>query len=573
MSQVPITPELMYRLLVQSVKDYAIYLLDADGVVLNWNAGAERAKGYTAAEIVGRSYACFYSEADRRNGLPRRNLELARQNGHLAMEGWRYRKDGSAFWASVALDAIYDDDCNFVGFAKVTRDLTEQRASEQRFKHQSLHDGLTGIANRAGLVERLETQFPQIVYGSRIALHYIDLDRFKPVNDTFGHLVGDNVLREVACRLEVLAGPGAIVGRLGGDEFAVLQFGSPADQAVADMAEAIIAAMNQPIPIGTKTANIGASVGVAIAPADGSEIADLFRSADLALYRAKHDGRGCVRFFDATMNEQALARSVLELKLRHAVEAGDFHLAYQPVVDACGGTVIGYEALLRWVDQTGTHVSPAEFVPVAEGLGLMPKLGEWVLRTACHEAAAWPLPLSIAVNLSATQLRDDGLADLVTSILATTGLPAERLELEITETAVLTDLDRVSVTLKRLRDIGVRVALDDFGTGFSSLALVRALPLTRIKIDRSFVADLEAQDASAAVVQSVVTLGRGYGLAITAEGVETERQRDVLLAYGCDTHQGYLYGKPGRVGTANLSSFLRSARAADSVEAAVSAFG
>ncbi|WP_062017974.1 bifunctional diguanylate cyclase/phosphodiesterase [Aureimonas sp. AU4] len=557
MSEVPITPELMYRLLVQSVKDYAIYLLDADGVVLNWNAGAERAKGYTAAEIVGRNYACFYSEQDRANGLPRLNLELARQNGHHAMEGWRYRKDGSAFWAGIALDAIYDDDRRFVGFAKVTRDLTEQRASEQRFRHQSLHDSLTGIANRMGLVERLEAQFPEIVYGSRIALHYIDLDRFKPVNDVFGHLVGDDVLREVARRLEALAGPAAFVGRLGGDEFAIVQLGSPDGAAVADMANAIVAALNRPIQIGTKTANIGASVGVAIAPGDGSEIPDLFRSADLALYRAKHDGRNCVRFFDASMNQQALARSVLELKLRHAVDAGDFHLAYQPIVDGRSGGVTGYEALLRWVDQTGTHVSPAEFVPIAEELGLMPKLGEWVLRTACREAATWPSPLTVAVNLSATQLGDEGLADLVTSILTTTGLPAERLELEITETAVLTDLDRASATLKRLRDIGVAIALDDFGTGFSSLALVRALPLTRIKIDRSFVSDLDGHDASTAVIQCVVALCRGYGLATTAEGIETERQRDVLLACGCDTHQGYLYGRPGTVVAATAAPLPR----------------
>lgn len=547
MPNVPITPELMYRLLVHGVKDYAIYLLDADGVVLNWNAGAERAKGYTAAEIVGRNYACFYSEQDRASGLPQRNLELTRQNGHLAMEGWRYRKDGSAFWASVDLDAIYDDDRNFVGFAKVTRDLTEQRASEQRFKHQSLHDALTGIANRAGLVERLEAQFPQIVYGSRIALHYVDLDRFKPVNDTFGHLVGDDVLREVARRLATVAGADAVVGRLGGDEFAVLQFGSPGDQAVADMAEAIVTTLNRPMQIGEKTANIGASVGVAIAPNDGVDISDLFRSADLALYRAKRDGRNCVRFFDASMNQQALARSILELKLRRAVEADDFHLAYQPVVDGRSGTVIGYEALLRWIDQTGRHVSPADFVPVAEEIGLMPRLGEWVLRTACREAAAWALPLTVAVNLSATQLADEDLAELVTSILETTCLPAERLELEITETAVLTDLDRATATLKRLRTMGVGVALDDFGTGFSSLALARALPLTRIKIDRSFIADLEAQDTSAAVVECVVALCRGYGLSTTAEGIETERQRNVLLACGCDTHQGYLYGRPSAV--------------------------
>ncbi len=541
------TSELMYRLLVQSVKDYAIYLLDADGTVLNWNAGAERATGYSAEEIVGQNYECFHSEKDRMQGVPQRNLEITRRNGHFTSDGWRHRKDGSAFWAGVALNTILDEDGAFVGFAKITHDLTDQRRSDQRFRHQALHDGLTDIPNRLGLSERLEMQFPQIVYGSRIALHSIDLDRFKPINDTFGHRIGDEALCEVARRLSALAGPHGIAGRMGGDEFALLQFNSPTQDEVRAMANAIVAALSRPIQIGGITATIGASVGVAIAPENGTDIPDLFRSADQALYRAKNAGRNCVRFFDASMNEAALARSLLELKLRHAAAACDFHLAYQPIVDGRSGALLGYEALLRWVDQTGNAVSPAEFVPVAEELGLMPQIGEWVLRTACREAATWPPHLTLAVNLSATQLRGENLAGLVTSVLSDTGLAARRLELEITETAILEDLERASETLGALRLLGVGIALDDFGTGFSSLALVRALPLTRIKIDRSFVADLDREHGSDAVVKSVVTLCEGYGLSTVAEGIETERQREALLACGCVTHQGYLYGRPGAV--------------------------
>lgn len=539
-----IAPDLMYRLLVQGVKDYAIYLLDKTGRVMNWNAGAERAKGYAAEEIVGRNYECFYSHEDRAKGVPRRNLDLALRNGHLTTEGWRYRKDGTSFWAQVALDAIYGDDGDFVGFAKVTRDLTEQRETARRFEHQATHDALTGIANRAGLVDQLETQLPQIVYGSRIAVHYVDLDRFKPVNDTFGHHVGDEVLREVARRLQSVAGPSSVIGRLGGDEFAVLQFGSPSREEIVALADAIVDSIAQPFVVGSKTANIGASVGVAVAPDDATSLQSIMRNADLALYAAKSEGRNCTRFFQAWMNEDALSRSLLELKLRHAVDAQDFELAYQPIVDGIEDRTIGFEALLRWSDQTGQMISPAVFVPVAEELGLMLRLGEWVLRTACTEAARWQSELIIAVNLSATQLKDPELANLVTRILSETGLPPHRLELEITETAILHDLPSARKTLAHLRELGIQIALDDFGTGFSSLSLVRELPLTRIKIDRSFVTDIDGETHSTAVVESVLALCRGYGLASTAEGVETERQRDGLLASGCRDLQGYLFGRP-----------------------------
>lgn len=306
-----IEPGLMYRLLVEGVKDYAIYMLDENGVVLNWNAGAERAKGYTAEEIVGRNYDCFYSAQDRADGVPSRNLERALREEHYATEGWRYRKDGTTFWASVALDAIYDEAGGFVGFAKVTRDLTEQREATRRFEHQALHDSLTGVLNRAGVSETLQVRLPQTGQGSRIALHYIDLDRFKPVNDTFGHEGGDIVLQQVAARLLLLAETGSIVGRLGGDEFVVLQLGSPDDAAVKAMGEAILDSLALPIQITEKSVSIGASIGIAIAPSDGNEVMELMRNADLALYHAKKDGRGCLRFFDPAMSEQAFARSLL----------------------------------------------------------------------------------------------------------------------------------------------------------------------------------------------------------------------------------------------------------------------
>ncbi|RYY10424.1 MAG: diguanylate cyclase, partial [Alphaproteobacteria bacterium] len=287
-----IAPEIMYKLLVQGVKDYAIYMLNPDGVVLNWNAGAERNKGYAASEIVGQNYACFYSSDDRARGIPRRNLEIALRAGHLTTEGFRYRKDGSAFWASVAIDPIHDDEGELVGFAKITRDLTEQRESARLLAHQNRHDALTGILNRTGLIDELDEQLPQIVYGSAVAVHYLDLDRFKHVNDSFGHPVGDAVLREAARRLEQAVGAAGCVGRLGGDEFAVLQFGGPSLAAVESLATQIVQTLGEPFTVDGTTSVIGASVGIAYAPLHGADAATLFRNADLALYRAKEEGRG-----------------------------------------------------------------------------------------------------------------------------------------------------------------------------------------------------------------------------------------------------------------------------------------
>lgn len=543
MSSQKIHPDLMYRLLVQGVNDYAIYLLDKDGIVLNWNTGAERAKGYSANEIIGRNYDCFYSPEDRASGVPQRNLELTLQRGHYATQGWRYRKDGTAFWASVALDAIYDDGV-FLGFAKVTRDLTEQRASAKRLEYQALHDTLTDLPNRAALTARLERELPKVIYGSRIALHYIDLDRFKPVNDSFGHHVGDEVLREVARRLMALAGSTNHVSRIGGDEFALLQLGSPSPNCVTAMAGDIIAVLNEAFQFGDNTVNIGASVGVATAPNDGVRLAILLRNADLALYSAKASGRNRACFYASSLGEAMLARRILEENLRGAVEAKDFTLVYQPIVNGATGCRIGFEALLRWVDRTGRQVPPSDFIPIAEELGLMADLGRWVLRAACQEAVSWADGGTIAVNLSATQLSDPNLPDIVGDALTETGLSPERLELEITETAVLGNRDVARGLLQQLREIGVGIALDDFGTGFSSLSLVRELPLTRIKIDRSFVADIDGTMRSVAVIKAVVALAQGYDLALTGEGIETEEQRDTLLAHGCGDLQGYLLGRP-----------------------------
>ncbi|MBE7184626.1 MAG: EAL domain-containing protein [Methylobacterium mesophilicum] len=536
--------DLMYRLLVQGVKDYAIYLLDGDGRVMNWNAGAERAKGYKAAEIVGCNYASFFTEGDRAKGLPARNLATARRTGHFSGEGWRIRKNGERFWASVAIDAVHDEAGEFVGFAKITRDLSEQRDAERRLVHVANHDPLTGLANRAFFNRTLEDQLPQIFYGASMAVHYIDLDRFKPVNDTFGHGAGDDLLEQVARRIEALVEPGDVIARLGGDEFALMQLSAGTRDAAANMASRIVAELGRPFRVGKSRVSVGATIGIAMVPESGHSANEALRNADLALYEAKQQGRGRFCFYDEEIGQRALAKRVLELRLRHAVATESFALHYQPIVDGGSERIVAFEALLRWKDQGGDFVSPNEFIPFAENLGLMSEIGAWVLRAACRDAAGWPEHIAVSVNISATQLRDRAFVETVSHALLQSGLAASRLELELTETAILSDIESAAEILGQLRRMGVMIALDDFGTGFSSLSLVERLPLTRLKIDQSFVQQMDGSKRSAAVIRAVTSLCKGFGLATTAEGVETSEQRALLVNEGCEGLQGYFFGRP-----------------------------
>ena len=547
MDRTGITDDLMYRLLVSSVKDYAIYLLDEDGFILNWNAGAEHIKGYSADEIVGKNYSCFFSDDDRRRGVPWDNLETAKRLGHFADEGWRYRKDHSAFWASVVIDPVYDLAGSLLGFAKVTRDLTEQQEANRRFEHQARHDSLTGIYNRRGIREKLEEQLPQVAYGSRIAVHYLDLDRFKAINDNLGHEGGDEVLKSATRRFQAVLGQNGVLGRLGGDEFIALQFGSPTLDAIKLTANALVAAMEEPVPVAGKLAKVGVSVGTAIAPFHGYDIDLILRRADLALYQAKRDGRSCARQYSDEMDMLARARTVLELDVREAVDRRLFYLDYQPIINAVDGEVAGYEALLRWRTATGQMVPPSVFIPVVEDLGLIFALGEWVLRSACSEAMRWSHNIYVSVNVSTAQLTDPTFVGIVDEILSDTGLAPERLELEITESMVLDNVVIAEGILRTLRNHGIGIALDDFGTGFSSLSLVKKLPLTRIKIDKSFVDQIGDDGKSTAVIDAVLALCDGHGLSTTAEGVENSNQQYILTAKGCDSLQGYLFGKPGPV--------------------------
>ncbi len=406
-------------------------------------------------------------------------------------------------------------------------------------------DPLTGLANRVAFGAHLAESLGRLRRGDEaLAVLYVDLDRFKLVNDTLGHPVGDALLRQVADRLRAACRSSDVVARLGGDEFAIIQAASGQPQAAQSLSRRLIALVSRPYEVDGHTLNVGASVGVALAPVDGDDPATLLKNADLALYRAKADGRGCARFFEPEMDRRMQARRTLEVDLRRALLKREFELVYQPQVSLPARDLVGFEALIRWRHPERGVVSPNEFIPLVEEIGLMDAVGEWVLRTATAAAASWSKPVWVAVNLSPRQFRTGRLAGTITSALAASGLAPQRLELEITESTLLEDSESVLGVLNAVRALGVRVSMDDFGTGYSSLSHLQRFPFDKIKIDQSFVRTMVADADSRAIVRAVATLGASLGMRTTAEGVETAEELACVGAEGCTDVQGYLTGRP-----------------------------
>ncbi|MGA4552187.1 putative bifunctional diguanylate cyclase/phosphodiesterase [Methylorubrum aminovorans] len=430
------------------------------------------------------------------------------------------------------------------GFVAIFEEVTERWNAEARIAHMARHDAVTELPNRVLLRERIEGAIIQARRDTGFAVLCLDLDNFKQVNDTLGHAVGDELLRAVAHRLRACLREVDIVARLGGDEFAVIQAAveTPAD--AATLAKRILDVVSAPYALTHHSVTIGVSIGIALAPSDGLEPERLMQCADVALYRAKGDGRGVFRFFEAEMDARLQARRSLELDLRAAFEAEVFDLHYQPIYDLSQERICGFEALLRWTHPTRGRVSPAEFVPLAEEIGLIVPLGEWVLRRACREAARWPEGLKVAVNVSAAQFTSSALIGTVKEALAESKLPARRLELEITESVLLVNGSATVAILHGLRDLGVRIAMDDFGTGYSSLSYLRSFPFDKMKVDQSFTRDLTVEQGSGFIVRAVVSLASSLGMTTTAEGVETPEQLAWLREEGCDEVQGYLFSPP-----------------------------
>ncbi|MBH3455750.1 EAL domain-containing protein [Pseudomonas monteilii] len=678
-------PDIMYRLLIQSVVDYAIYLLTPEGIVANWNPGAQRAKGYHADEIVGQHYSLFYTDAERAAGLPALNLEQARSTGRFEEVGSRLRKDGTAFHAHVVIEAVHDDAGQLVGFAKVTRDISERHHQEQellkakelaeqysqemtklsqfldsvianipasvivqdlesqrillanqqaerlfggpgrsmigqlpgdclapaaagyleqqlargarstkghaaetrvdtargprtlrsrtllsqnregqadyvlfvaedateelaahaQIHHMAHHDALTGLPNRTLFNERLRQALVRGSENAKLtAALCLDLDNFKNINDSLGHAFGDKLLRELGKRLRRELREHDTLARLGGDEFAVVLTGLDGRDAACNTAQRLINAICPPFQIEGHQFTVGVSIGIAIAPDDNDQAEQLLGYADMALYEAKRNGRNRYECFDVELDVAARQRRLVETDLRTALHLGQLQLHYQPVVDQQTSSVTGYEALLRWEHPTRGMVMPMDFIPIAEETGLIHELGTRALNLACQEAASWDSEQTVSVNLSAVQFKNGNLVHIVALALADSGLPPQRLELEITESVLLGNSEENVRTLRALKDLGVSISLDDFGTGYSSLGYLQSFPFDRIKIDKSFVHDMCDSREAMSIIRAITDLSNSLMIKTTAEGVESEEQMRRLAAEGCSHFQGYLYGRP-----------------------------
>jgi diguanylate cyclase (GGDEF)-like protein len=429
------------------------------------------------------------------------------------------------------------------GFVATHEDVTERSLAEARIVHMAHHDALTGLPNRLLFREKLENALGRAAHGSHFRVLCLDLDHFKDVNDALGHPVGDKLLQQVSARLKHEIGINDTVARLGGDEFAIIQLAAELCKS-SELAQRLVDSLSAPYEIDGHQVVIGASVGIALAPQDGADTVALLKAADLALYRAKTNGRATVQFYEAEMDARLQTRRLLELDLRNALANDQFEIYYQPQINLNRNSISGFEALLRWNHPEQGIISPAVFIPVAEETGLIGRIGAWVLKAACCEAMKWPDDIRVAVNLSPAQFKSRALELDVTSALSASGMRAGRLELEITESVMLQDTETVLTTLHAIQRLGVRISMDDFGTGYSSLSYLRKFPFDKIKIDQSFVRDLSERPGSVAIVKAVATMSASLGMDTTAEGVETIEQLERVRLEGCTEVQGYFYSKP-----------------------------
>jgi diguanylate cyclase (GGDEF)-like protein/PAS domain S-box-containing protein len=514
-------------------------LLVCDGeAIVSVNTSFAALTGLSTSNLVGaRLESCFPDKVARARLLSGSNLPVETSLRHL---------DGSMTPVELILRPIV-----FAGrphHVVAVRDLQARKEAEQHIHYLAHHDALTSLPNRSHFNGRIDQEIAALTSGESLAVLCLDLDRFKEVNDLFGHAAGDMVLQTVASRVTAVLSERQMMARLGGDEFAVLMPGVANPAAASRLAEAILEALRTASDT-PETNSISTSIGIAICPDDATDRQALLSHADTALYRAKTEGRNTYRFFEARMGAEVRERRMLEHDLRLAIARGELRLVYQPQKDVKNQAVTGFEALLRWEHPTRGDISPAVFIPIAEETGAILEIGDWVLKTACREAASWTQPVTVAVNVSAMQLYNANFVQELHQILLETGLPARRLEIEITETALVRDFNRALTTLRLIKALGIRIAMDDFGTGYSSLSNLRAFPFDKIKIDGSFIKSVNSNGQAATIVRAVLGLGRGLGLPVLAEGVETVAELQFLQEELCDEVQGYLLGRPAAIGS------------------------
>ncbi|MBL9069224.1 MAG: EAL domain-containing protein [Sphingopyxis sp.] len=548
----PVTANLHTRdalLLLQNYEESGrgwFWATDAEGRITYITDAVARLMGRSSGELLGKAFTDLFLPVDSHGERQRTLPFLMTKQSKFDELPLRSAFEGDDRWWAVSGRPHLDSAGNLAGWRGSGSDITAQRRSAEDASRLALYDSLTGLANRFHISKKLDTTLAAFSQQQRsCAIMLLDLDRFKQVNDTLGHPAGDALLRQVAQRLLKIFGDKEMVSRLGGDEFQIILPDLEDRGKLGDMAADIIGSLSQPYSVEGSRCIIGASVGVAIAPFDGQTSDDLIRNADLALYAAKGNGRGRFRFYSSDLHQAAEDRRALEEDLRDALARGEMELSYQPVVQSKSNMVTGVEALIRWTHPERGVISPAVFIPIAEEANLIWPLGEWVLRKACEDAARWPGDLRVAVNVSPIQFANEDLPKIVANALATTGLPADRLELEITESVFLGDSAETALMFKALKSLGVRLALDDFGTGYSSLGYLQSAPFDKIKIDQSFVRGATVPGSrNGAIIAAIVALAEALEMETTAEGIESLDQLDLIRTLNVSHVQGYVYSKP-----------------------------
>jgi diguanylate cyclase (GGDEF)-like protein/PAS domain S-box-containing protein len=537
--------EVEYRSLFENAV-VGIYRSTLDGRQLRANPALVQLNGYAneaemlaAVNDIAREW---YVDPKRRDEFLNEMQTKGRVTDFVS-EVYRHRTR-EKIWVSETAWCVRSEDGRPVVFEGTVLDASARMHSEAKIAFMAHHDTLTGLPNRAHLTRRIEDALRDIPLAGPFAVHYLDLDRFKEVNDTLGHAAGDRLLRLAGRRLKKCVRASDIVARLGGDEFAVIQFGIGEDNEAGELAARIVRSLSTPYRVGAHYANVGASVGIAVAPRDGCDVQALIKNADIALYEAKAGGRRIYRRFDPSMEAGLQERRKVEVDLRGALSRGEFIVEFQPIIALSTGVTEGFEALIRWQRPNRGQVEPSLFIPIAEEIGIIEPIGEWVLREACRQVACLPGAPFVAVNLSPFQFRSRGIVRTIMSAILTAGLPPGRLVLEITETVLLRDDKLTRDALHQLRQLGVKIALDDFGAGHSSLHYLQKFQFDKFKIDRSFIAAFDKERGAAAVVRAVINMGRDLGVSVIAEGVETKKQLDGLASLGCHSAQGFFLGEP-----------------------------
>jgi diguanylate cyclase (GGDEF)-like protein/PAS domain S-box-containing protein len=543
-----ISPEQLVRQVYDKVEDFAILTLDPQAIITSWNVGARKIFGFDEGEALGASMGITFPPEDLATGQPFKEMEVAAQNGRAADYRWHVRKDGSAFWADGVLTAIRDERGELAGFLKIVRDITERKQAQDEIQRLATLDTVTGLYNRASFDRRrVELAAAAARSKQKMLLFMIDLDRFKEINDTYGHQAGDQLLMEAGARIRAISRDSDFVARIGGDEFALLQLNPTTPMLAATLANKILVTLSIPFRLDNAEVRISGSIGIAVFPDDAADADALLKCADLALYEAKSQGRSCYHYFTPTLDAMAHRRNLDQVEIKRLERDKGFWLAYQPIVDASSHKPVAMEALLRFPGTVLAQSSVDYVVELAKEIGLITEIGSWVFAQACSQLKRWHLagfPMKMAINTCSKELlAPDYLPSMLKSLADCALAPAD-VNLEITERDAI-ELDRVSATIvKRLADLGFGIVLDDFGTGYSSLSYLRTLPVTGLKLDKSFLRGVPEEADANAVTRAVITLARDLRLAVTAEGVELPVQMRFLHDTGCNAFQGFLFAPP-----------------------------